>query len=252
MIARIIDDSRSLWDEWRSVSHCSINWWAFLLYCSGGLSNIIKNNRLYIKAVRQGCPLYLVLFNVFLERIMQKNLTPQWQRMTSLEIIQKKKQKLTSHCRQCPLEDGRSATCGLLMISIFWEAVKKICNNSLWRAGKQLLDRAWRSALTEAKSPSTHQANVIRQNIDDWKSIRRSGSIQILGILTNQDWNIIRGGNNQTVAGTFSHLCGCESRTLAADLERRIPALENKCYRRMIVNCQPSQVIMVQPCLSSS
>ena len=34
-------------------------------------------------------------------------------------------------CRQCPLEDDRFATCGLLMTSICSEAVKKNCNNWL-------------------------------------------------------------------------------------------------------------------------
>ena len=52
---------------------------------------------------------------------------------------------LTSHGRQYPSEDDRFATCSLLMISIFWETVKKNCNNPIegWR--KQLLITGWNS-----------------------------------------------------------------------------------------------------------
>ena len=74
-------------------------------------------------------------------------------------------------------------------------------------------------------------------------------------------------------------LYGCERWTLRADLERRIQAFENKCYRRMLcisykralnklmcmaigqytrrtsgaftVNCQSSQNIMILACMSS-
>ena len=64
---------------------------------------------------------------------MRKTLSPSiHRRTTALQRMQSKMQKkLTSHYRQCPLEGDRSATCGLLTMSIFWEAVKKNCNNSL-------------------------------------------------------------------------------------------------------------------------
>ena len=68
--------------------------------------------------VRQGCKyLKYLLFNVFLQKIMQKALTP-----------------------ENPSEDDRLATCGLLTTSVYWEAVKKNSNNSLKDWGKQLLD----------------------------------------------------------------------------------------------------------------
>ena len=95
-----------------------------------------------------------ILFDIFLKKIMQKTFrhpdSNRW--MAVLQIIQK---KLTPHCRQCPSEDDRIATCSLLTISIFCDALKKNCNNSLkgWR--KQLLIMAWKSALTKAKSLST-------------------------------------------------------------------------------------------------
>ena len=44
--------------------------------------------------------------------------------------------KLTPHCRQCPSEDDRFATCGFLTTSISWEAVKKNSNNSLKKLQK--------------------------------------------------------------------------------------------------------------------
>ena len=38
--ASIIYDSQSLWDEWRHVSHCPTNWWAFLLINSTNSQNV--------------------------------------------------------------------------------------------------------------------------------------------------------------------------------------------------------------------
>ena len=77
-------------------------------------------------------PLYPVVFNMFLENILQRALTPR-------------------HLS----ENDRLAICSLLTTSICWEAVKKTSNNSLidWR--KQLLDTAWKAAATKAKWLST-------------------------------------------------------------------------------------------------
>ena len=77
-------------------------------------------------------PLSLVLFNIFLERIMQKFFPPQH-----------------------PSGDDRFATCNSLTISICWLAMKKNSNNSLKDYRKQMQDTAWKSAPTKAKLSST-------------------------------------------------------------------------------------------------
>ena len=91
-----------------------------------------------------------------------------------------------------------------------------------------------------------------------------SGPVQILMIHTNERWNINKGSKGQACTGTLNHdkasdtmdkqthqfsrkdwLCkslvlpmllyGCDScGTLTADLEKRIQAMENECYRRLV------------------
>ena len=79
--------------------------------------------------------------------------------------------------RQCPSEDDRFATCGLPIISICLEAVKKKRNNSLKDCRKQRLNTAWKSAPRTAKfdtrSPSMAKYNVC----SDSQVARRSVSL---------------------------------------------------------------------------
>ena len=104
---------------------------------------------------------------------------------------------------------------------------------------------------------------TIYQHKDERTNTRRSGPVQILRLHTNQRWNISKRSKDQTGASTLSHdkagnivekqtisfptknipyrslvllvlLYGCENWTLTADLERRIQAFENKCYKRML------------------
>ena len=106
--------------------------------------------------VRKVCSLSPVLFNYICGKDNQRTWKPRWQSGdANLQTIHKKTQKqFTPHCRQGPSEGNHFATCVLLTISIFWEAVKN-CNNSVkgWR--KQLLVTACKSAPTKAKSSST-------------------------------------------------------------------------------------------------
>ena len=70
--------------------------------------------------------------------------------------------KLTPHCHQCKSEDDRSATCGMLTTSIYWEAVKKNSNNLL---------KDWRKQLQNARQQ--HQAKAIFVHMDEQKNARR-------------------------------------------------------------------------------
>ena len=100
--------------------------------------------------------------------------------------------------------------------------------------------------------------------MDELKTPGSSGSVQILRIHSNQRWNTSKGSKTQTGASTLNHdkasstvekqshqfshkkikLCKSsvmsilfyqfEGWTMTADLERRIQAFENKCYRRML------------------
>ena len=134
-----------------------------------------------------------------------------------------------------------------------------------------MLDTAWKSDPTKAKSSSISSSQSHLQHIimDKWKSARRSESVQIVGIHTNQGWNILKGSKVQTGTSTVSHdkaaipwknnaisfptkisklykslvlpilLYGCENWTLTADTKNRIQAFENKCYGKMLgISCR--------------
>ena len=174
--------------------------------------------------------------------------------MLNLEIIRKKMQKkLTLHCRQCPSEDDCLATCGLLTISIFWEAVKNNCSNSL---------RAWENScwlrhgnqFRQKENPrQQHQVKAIHQNTDEWKSVlEEMDQLKTLGIQFTQTidgtslkeekiqqaqahsavtrlaigllWksNAISFPTKIKLCNTALH--GCDSWTPTADLDRQIQA----------------------------
>ena len=113
---------------------------------------MLLNGSVYGSAVI--CPLSPVLFNILLDNIMlimQKILTP---RLPSGEpndcfandAVEDAEETDIPHCRQCPSEDDRFATCGLLTTSIHWEAVKQNSNNSHRDRRKQLLYTGRKSA----------------------------------------------------------------------------------------------------------
>ena len=63
-----------------------------------------------------------------------------------------------------------------------------------------------RNQLQQKQNPRQHhQTKASHQCMDEWKSAERSGPVQILGIHTNQGWNIIKGSNDQTGTGTLSN-----------------------------------------------
>ena len=77
--------------------------------------------------------------------------------------------KLTPHCRQCPSEADSFATCGLLTIPIFWDAVKKNCNNSLTeRLEKTVVDYRLEIGFDESKilvdSIKPRSSTIMRMN----------------------------------------------------------------------------------------
>ena len=158
--------------------------------------------------------------------------------MTALQMTQWKRQKkLRPCCRQPSLEDDHFATCGLPMTSFCSEGVNKSCNNSKtggnsgWiRCGNQLRE--------EQNSHQPHQYLGSTQ-IKDGTSVKEvkirlaQGHSATIRLLKNKvisfPANIIL--YRSLVMSVL--LYGCESWTLAADLERWIQAFENKCYIRM-------------------
>ena len=127
-------------------------------------------------------------------------------------------------------------------------------NNSQidWR--KQLLDTVWKSAMTKAKFLSTASSqdhpSTYAQIENHWKKWTSSNA----WIHTNQQRKLNKGSKDQIGISTFSHentsntmekqgksypqvtynVNSAQSRTLIADLERRIQVFENKCHIEMI------------------
>ena len=168
-----------------------------------------------------------------------------------------------------------------------------------------------RSLFRQRQSPcQQHQAKAIhQQHVDEWENAGRSGPVQILRITKGKEETsikevkirLLQAHSTMTKLAILRKnkpinfprtiklnkllvlsilLCGCVSWTLTADLERRSPVFENKCYRRMlgisyvqraqnericmatgqcpprtsgtfIVNRQSSWFIMVRRCLPS-
>ena len=118
--------------------------------------------------------------------------------------------------------------------------------------------------LRQKQHPHQHYlAKTIDQHSDERENAGRCETVQILWIHATQGWDIINGSKDQTIASTLSHekvavlwktkavsiptkiklykshvlsilIYGCNSWTLKADLDRRIQAFENKCYRKML------------------
>ena len=169
----------------------------------------------------------------------------------------------------CPSENDHFTICSLLLISLFWEAVKKNCNNSLkgWR--KRLLDTAGKSAPTKAKSSSTASSHCM----DEWKSVR-SVPVHILymGSTQTKDWTSLKEVKIRLAQAHLAMillavlwknkaisfpskiklykslvlsilLYGCESWMVTVDLERRIQVFQNKCYGRMLdMSCKEHKI----------
>ena len=101
-------------------------------------------------------------------------------------------------------EDDRFTTCSLPTISISCEAVKKNISLNGWM--KQLLATAWKSTPTKAKSSSIWRPSTVhlQKLMDEWKSARRSGPVQILRAHKNTGWNTIKRRKGQTGTSTLS------------------------------------------------
>ena len=122
--------------------------------------------------------MYIIFSSIkhfFCEKIMQQALTALRQSEDDhfANNSEENVEEVGTHCRRCPSKDGRFATCGLLTISVFWEAVRK--NNSPlegWK--KQLLITVWKSAPTQAKFSSTAPSQCMPST-----TIRVNGKVKV-------------------------------------------------------------------------
>ena len=128
-----------------------------------------------------GCPLSSVLFNIFLEKIMQQN--------------------LTLHCCCCSssLPPRRSiSSANYSEVTTHWKVAAENSWSSFWIRYRNQFP-------TKPKSLSTASSQGHLNICMHGKVLEEVGQFKYLGSTKKQGWNIIEGSEDQTDASTLNH-----------------------------------------------
>jgi len=245
---RLIEVIKSLYDEATST-----------VLLNGNVDEFFRTT----VGVRQGCPLSPVLFNIFLEKIMQTALSSDARSESDCSAVDAMKEA-PAHLSSVSI--GGRPLCNLRFaddIDLLGSSEEEL---------QRLTERLEKTAAAYGMEISSEKSKILVNSIKP----RPSTNIQMNGQTLEEVDQFKYLGSTQTKDGTSvkevkirlaqAHaamtrlsvlwrnkaisfptkiklykslvlsvlLYGCESWTLTTDLERRIQAFENKCYRRML------------------